>query len=107
MLEPGPLSGTQGPVLDPVVAIRCRIALEPDQTATVNIVTGVAETRDGCLALVDKYRDRRLPSRVFDLAWTHSQVLLQQLNATEADAQLYGRLANSCSTPTRRSARIP
>ena len=95
MLEPGPLSGTQGPVLDPIVAIRCRLSLEPDQKATVNIVTGVAETRDGCLALVDKYRDRRLPSRVFDLAWTHSQVLLQQLNATEADAQLYGRLANS------------
>ena len=95
MLERGPLSGSQGPVLDPIVAIRCRISLEPDETATVNIVSGVTETRDGCLALVDKYRDRRLPGRVFDLAWTHSQVLLQQLNATEADAQLYGRLANS------------
>jgi len=32
---------------------------------------------------------------VFDLAWTHSQVLLQQLNATEADAQLYGHLAST------------
>src|SRR5690606_16000029 len=33
--------------------------------------------------------------RVFELAWTHSQVVLRQLNATEADAQLYGRLAGS------------
>jgi cellobiose phosphorylase len=95
LTEPGPLSGTAGAVLDPIVAIRCRISLEPDQTATVNLVSGVADTRDGCLALVDKYRDRRLAGRVFDLAWTHSQVLLQQLNATDADAQLYGRLANS------------
>ena len=37
--------------------------------------------------------DRHLADRVFELAWTHSQVVLRQLNATEADAQLYGRLA--------------
>ena len=48
-----------------------------------------------CLGLVDKYQDRRLADRVFELAWTHSQVVLRQLNATEADAQLYGRLASS------------
>jgi cyclic beta-1,2-glucan synthetase len=45
--------------------------------------------------LVEKYQDRRLADRVFDLAWTHGQVLLSQLNASEADAQLYGRLAGS------------
>ena len=42
-----------------------------------------------------KYQDRYFADRVFELAWTHSQVLLQQINATEADAQLYGRLAAS------------
>ncbi len=47
------------------------------------------------MGLVEKYQDRRLADRVFDLAWTHSQVLLRQINATEADAQLYGRLAGS------------
>ena len=47
------------------------------------------------LSLVEKYQDRRLADRVFDLAWTHSQVLLRQINATEADAQLYCRLASS------------
>ncbi|HEX7406320.1 MAG TPA: cyclic beta 1-2 glucan synthetase, partial [Candidatus Binatia bacterium] len=36
-----------------------------------------------------------LADRVFELAWTHSQVTLRQINATEADAQLYGRLASS------------
>ncbi len=29
------------------------------------------------------------------MAWTHAQVVLRQINAREADAQLYGRLANS------------
>ena len=92
---PAELSDSQGSVLDPIVAIRYRITLGPDETATANIVTGVGETRDACMGLIEKYQDRRLAGRVFDLAWTHSQVLLQQLNATEADAQLYGHLASS------------
>src|SRR3981081_2100674 len=89
------LSGSQGSVLDPIVAIRHRITLEPGQSATANLVSGVGETRDRCLQLVDKYQDRHLADRVFDLAWTHGQVLLRQLNATEADTQSYGRLASS------------
>jgi len=89
------LSGSQGSVLDPIVAIRHRITLDPDQTATVNIVSGVGKTRDVCMDLIEKHQDRRLADRVFDLAWTHCQVLLQQLNATEADAQLYGHLAST------------
>ena len=91
----GALSGSEGSVLDPIVAIRYRITLDPEESATINIVTGIGETRDVCLGLVEKYQDRRLADRVFDLAWTHSQVLLRQLNATESDAQLYGHLAGS------------
>ena len=90
-----PLSGSEGSVLDPVAAIRYRITLEPEESVTINIVTGIGETRDMALSLVQKYHDRRLADRVFDLAWTHCQVLLQQFNASEADAQLYGRLAGS------------
>ncbi len=89
------LSGSEGSVLDPIVAIRYRLTLDPDETATINIVSGVGETREKSLGLVGKYQDRRLADRVFDLAWTHSQVVLRQINATEADAQLYGRLAGS------------
>jgi cyclic beta-1,2-glucan synthetase len=89
------LSGSQGSVLDPIVAIRYQIILEPGQSATANMVSGVGENRDRCLQLVDKYQDSHLADRVFDLAWTHSQVVLRQLNATEADAQSFGRLASS------------
>ena len=91
----GALSGSQGSVLDPIVAVRYRITLDPEESATINIVSGIGETRDACLGLVEKYQDRRLADRVFELAWTHSQVLLRQINATEADAQLYGHLAGS------------
>ena len=91
----GSLSGSQGSVLDPIVAIRCRITLNPGESVTINIVSGMTDSRDQCMGLVEKYQDPHLADRVFDLAWTHGQVVLRQLNATEADAQLYGRLASS------------
>jgi len=89
------LSGSHGSVLDPIVAIRRRITLDPDESATIDMVCGIGESRDAALSLVEKYQDRRLADRVFELAWTHAQVVLRQINATEADAQLYGRLASS------------
>jgi cellobiose phosphorylase len=89
------LGDSQGPVLDPIVAIRQRITLQPQQTVTVDMVTGVAEQRAQALGLIDKYRDMHLADRVFDLATTHAWVNLQQINATEADAQLFARLASS------------
>jgi cyclic beta-1,2-glucan synthetase len=95
MIDPSALSGTQGSVLDPVVAIRHALTLEPEQSVTVDMVTGIGETRETALNLVEKYQDRHLSDRVFELTWTHSQVVLRQLNATEADAQLHARLASS------------
>ncbi|WP_153116604.1 GH36-type glycosyl hydrolase domain-containing protein [Rhodocyclus tenuis] len=95
MQDSRPLSGSQGAVLDPVVAIRTSIRLGANETATVDLVCGIGETREAALELVGKYRDRHLAGRVFDLACTHSWVNLQQINASEADAQLYSQLAGS------------
>lgn len=91
----GALGGGQGTGLDPIVAIRHRITLEAEEAATVNVVFGAGDSREVCTGLIEKYQDRRLADRVFELAWTHSQVVLRQLNATEADAQIFGRLAGS------------
>ncbi|HEY5861953.1 MAG TPA: glucoamylase family protein, partial [Casimicrobiaceae bacterium] len=95
MLEPGRLSNTAGSVLDPIAAIRHLFTLEAGASATIDMVTGAGETKEAVLQLVDRYQDRSLADRVFELTWTHSHVVLRQLNATEADAQLYGRLAGS------------
>jgi cyclic beta-1,2-glucan synthetase len=95
MNNTGNLSGSQGPVLDPIVAIRYSITLDADETATVDMVVGIGETREVCKTLFEKYQDRHLTDRAFELAWTHSQVVLRQINANEGDAQLYARLAGS------------
>ncbi len=95
MREVAALSGSEGSVLDPIVAIQCRMTLDPEQSATVAFVTGIGETRDACLTLIEKYRDRHVTNRVFGRASTHSRSVLRQLNATQADARLYDRLADS------------
>ena len=90
----GSLSGSAGSVLDPILAIRQEIVLEPDETATIDIVTGATATRELAEQLVERYQDRRLADRVFDLAWTHNQVVLQQYGISEAEAQEFERLAS-------------
>ena len=87
LAQEAPLSGTQGSVLDPIVAIQYRIVIEAGETAIVDIITGMAENKDICTSLVEKYQDKQLTRRVLELAWTHSQLIVRQINATEADAQ--------------------
>ena len=95
MMEGAALSGSEGSVLDPIAAIRARFFVDSEASVTIDIVTGISDTRDLAVSLVDKYQDRYLADRVFDLTWTHCQVVLRQLNASEADTQLYARLAGS------------
>jgi cellobiose phosphorylase len=89
------LGDSEGAVLDPIVAIRNVISIGPDETVRLHLVTGMAETRDAAMGLIEKYHDQRLARRVLELAWTHSQVVLRQLDVSESDTQLFGRLASS------------
>lgn len=89
------LSNSQGAVLDPIVSIRKVVQLQPNETVTVDVITGVAESRTLVQAMVEKYSDPSLADRVFDLAWTRGLIMLQQLNATESEALAYSRLAGS------------
>lgn len=93
--EIGPLSNTSGSVLDPIVAIRGGVIIGPDTSANWHVVSGMAETRAGALALIEKYREPSIAARAFEMAWSHSQLVLRQVQATEAEAQIYAQLASS------------
>ena len=101
----GPLSNTDGAVLDPIVAIRNSLTIQADTSANWYVVTGVAETRADALMMVDKYRDSGFAERAFDMASSHTQLLLNQLQANEADTQVYLQLAASMiySNPQHRA----
>jgi cyclic beta-1,2-glucan synthetase len=105
-LEPGArLSGTTGPVLDPIFSIRRRFRLEAGGVLSLLICTGVAKSREEAVALADHYRDGHAVSRVFDLAWAHSQIELRHLQITTAEAHLFQRLVTHLiySAPTLRA----
>ncbi|HVV81583.1 MAG TPA: glucoamylase family protein, partial [Kofleriaceae bacterium] len=101
------LGDSAGSVLDPIVALRGRLTLAPDETARFHLATGVAEARDGALRLIEKYRDRHAPDRLLELARTHSRVVQRHVEASNLDIQLYERLAGSVlyANPTLRAPR--
>ncbi|MDQ3032976.1 MAG: cyclic beta 1-2 glucan synthetase, partial [Myxococcota bacterium] len=99
------LGNGEGAVLDPIVAIRNTVQIGPDETIQIHVVTGVAETREGAVFLVEKYADRYVAARVLELAWTQAQVDQRRLDATTADMLLYEQLAGSIlyANPTLRA----
>ncbi|MFN8588843.1 MAG: hypothetical protein U0704_13700 [Candidatus Eisenbacteria bacterium] len=62
---PGPLGGSCGNVLDPVVALRREVHLPPGRSATFTFVLGLAADRDAALALVRDVRAAEAVERAF------------------------------------------
>ena len=89
----GPLSGTTGAVLDPIVSLRTRVRLEPGESAAVAFTTLVAPTRDRAFELADRYDDPAAARRALELAWTMAQIELRELDITPADAGVYQDVA--------------
>ena len=89
------LSDTTGATLDPVVSIRRTVVLEPGETVRLDIVTGIADSRDKAADIAVKYSDPCLADRIIELAWTRGAIMLQQLAISESEAQAFGRLAGS------------
>jgi cyclic beta-1,2-glucan synthetase len=87
------LSGTTGPVLDPIVSLRQSIRIPPGGTARLAFATAYAEDEDTARRLIDKYQDRRSVARALGLASTHSQIELRHLSLTAEETLRFQRLA--------------
>jgi cellobiose phosphorylase len=100
------LSGTVGPVLDPVFSLRRTVKLARGATARVAFVTGAADNRDAAVALAERYRDLATAEAAFDRARRHSREELKELGLTPDDVGLFNRLAGAVlfSSPALRSA---
>jgi cyclic beta-1,2-glucan synthetase len=87
------LSGTVGPVLDPIFSLRCRVRIAPGTSATIAFTTAAAESREDALGLADQYHSPHGVNRTFELAWAYCQVELRHLKLSPSDAHTYQRLA--------------
>jgi len=92
-LDPGAaLSGTTGPVLDPVLSLRVRVRVEAGGTAVVAFTTAVAGSHVEALALADQYHEPSAAARAFELAWAHSQIEHGHRGWSPEEAHLFQRL---------------
>jgi cellobiose phosphorylase len=89
------LTGTTGPVLDPVFSLRRRVRLASGSTVRVAFVTGAAETRDAATSLAEHFRQMDAADRAFDLARERGRKELRELGVTPDDAALFNRLAGA------------
>jgi cellobiose phosphorylase len=95
-LDPGTrLSGTTGPVLDPVFSLRRRVRLDPGATARVSFVTGAADTLDTTTALAEQFREYDAADNAFDRAHDRAQDELRELGLTPDDVAVFNRLAGA------------
>lgn len=96
------LSGSVGPVLDPVFSLRCELALDPGERVELAFVTGAAESREDILALVEKYRDLHVAHRALDAAVSQGQSAARQLRVTADDLRHFQQLAGPLLYPNAR-----
>ena len=101
-----PLGNTAGPVLDPIVSLRYRVAIPAGQTVCLVFTTLVAASREEALEFAEKYRQPETFERESSLAWMYAQVQLHHLRITQDEAHLFQRLANRLlyADPTVRAA---
>ena len=93
------LSGSVGPVLDPIFSLRVQVRIKPHATARVAFWTLVASSRPALLDLIDRHRNLMAFDRAITLAWTQAQVQLRHLGIGFDDADLFQRLANRILYP--------
>ncbi len=96
------LSNSAGSVLDPIFSLRWRRPLEPGERVQVCFVTMASDSRDGVLALAEKYSDLRAIERALELAWTRVQLELRQLRIQAEDGRRFQQLASNLLYPNAR-----
>jgi len=93
------LSGTDRYPLDPAVVLRRSITIEPQGTARIALVTGVAASRADVLSLAQSYVGASQVDRTFELAWADARVELEHLGVGAAKSFRFQRLLSFVIDP--------
>ena len=88
-MECDPLSGTAGPVLDPIMSLRAMVNIEPGNTVSVSFVTAVGNTGEALLSLLEKYATPDAIKTAFHLARVKSQLEAKHLHIPQNAMALY------------------
>jgi cyclic beta-1,2-glucan synthetase len=87
------LSGTVGPVLDPVFSLRQRVRVEPGAPAVLAFTTAAPDDRAHSLALAARFGSLESVDRVFEKSAASDEARRAELGLTSEHAALFQRLA--------------
>jgi cyclic beta-1,2-glucan synthetase len=93
IMDARPLSNSVGTVLDPVLALRRRVRIDPGETIHAAFWTGVGASRAQALKLIDKLGSEAAFQRTKALSRARTEVQLRDLNISAEDAELFQELA--------------
>ncbi len=93
------LGGSQGFVLDPVMALRCKVRVPAGKKVALTFWSVVTATEDDARATARRFESPEAFERQAMLAWTRSQVQTRHVGLTLADAAGVQRLARHLIYP--------
>ena len=96
------LSGSVGPVLDPIFSWRCELTLDPGQQVELAFATAAADSREAVLTLADKYRTLHAVHRTLEIAFNRGQSIARQLGVTAEELRRFQQLAAPLLYPSAR-----
>ncbi|MBS3647315.1 glycosyl transferase [Pseudaminobacter sp. 19-2017] len=87
------LSGSTGPVLDPIFSLRRTLELGPGATERVAFITGAANTQAGARSISTRFADIEAASATFSDALQSHRMELRRLGLSPSDVRQFNRLA--------------
>ncbi|MHC2359672.1 GH36-type glycosyl hydrolase domain-containing protein [Rhizobium leguminosarum] len=101
------LSGTTGPVLDPIFCLRRTVRLAPGADARVAFVTGAADDQSAVQRIAERYAKFDAVERAFSDASRKYESELRTLNLKPDDISLFNRLAGSVAFANQAMRQAP
>ena len=94
-----PLADDTGNVLDPTLAIRRTVRLEPGAHARFTLTTALAQTRTEALEVTEMFSTPHIIPRAFELAWADARVELKHLGVSAAQSHRFQRFLSAVLFP--------
>jgi cyclic beta-1,2-glucan synthetase len=93
IMDSRPLSMSVGTVLDPVLALRRRVRIEPGDTVQIAFWTGIAQSRAQALSLAEKCGADAAFQRTLALCSAKTEFRLREQGLSAADTQQFQQIA--------------
>ncbi len=88
------LTKSVGDVIDPIISIRVRVAVDPGKTCKVAYTTAVTNCKEKAIEIANKYRDMFNVNRIFKLSWTECQMEMKYLCIKSNQINMYQKMAS-------------